>query len=70
MLVTIGAFVLGLGMLISVVNFFVSLRSGELAGKNPWNSDGLEWETDSPPAALRDCAYSGRRHAASAVGRL
>ena len=27
----------------------ISVRSGKLAGKNPWNSDGLEWETDSPP---------------------
>ena len=27
----------------------ISMRSGKLAGKNPWNSDGLEWETDSPP---------------------
>ena len=25
------------------------MRTGALAGKNPWNSDGLEWETDSPP---------------------
>ena len=23
---------------------------GETAGKNPWNADSLEWETDSPPA--------------------
>jgi len=50
MVVTIGSFVFGLGVLISVVNFFVSLRTGEVAGRNPWNSDGLEWETDSPPA--------------------
>jgi hypothetical protein len=25
------------------------MKNGRLAGKNPWNSDGLEWETDSPP---------------------
>jgi cytochrome c oxidase subunit 1/cytochrome c oxidase subunit I+III len=49
MLVTVGAFVLGVGILISVVNLLVSLRSGRIAGRNPWNSDGLEWETDSPP---------------------
>ncbi len=49
MVVTIGSFLFGLGILVSIINFFVSLRSGELAGKNPWNSDGLEWETDSPP---------------------
>jgi cytochrome c oxidase subunit 1/cytochrome c oxidase subunit I+III len=50
MLVTIGAFILGVGILLSVINLGTSLRSGALAGKNPWNSDGLEWETDSPPA--------------------
>ena len=44
-----GAFVLGIGILISIVNLMVSLRNGALAGKNPWNSDGLEWGTDSPP---------------------
>jgi cytochrome c oxidase subunit 1/cytochrome c oxidase subunit I+III len=49
MTVTIGAFVLGIGMLLSIVNLIVSLRSGQLAGRNPWNADGLEWETDSPP---------------------
>ncbi len=49
MVVTVGAFVLGVGILMSIVNLFLSLRNGQLAGKNPWNSDGLEWETDSPP---------------------
>jgi cytochrome c oxidase subunit 1/cytochrome c oxidase subunit I+III len=49
MTVTIGAFILGVGILISIFNMFSSLRNGQLAGKNPWNSDGLEWETDSPP---------------------
>jgi cytochrome c oxidase subunit I len=48
-LMTAGAFVLGTGILISVANLMVSLRSGKAAGRNPWNSDGLEWETDSPP---------------------
>jgi len=51
LVVTIGAFVFGLGILISIVNLFVSLRSGVLAGRNPWNADGLEWLTDSPPKA-------------------
>jgi cytochrome c oxidase subunit 1/cytochrome c oxidase subunit I+III len=50
MVVTIGAFVLGLGILISLINFLISVRTGELAGRNPWNSDGLEWSSDSPPA--------------------
>jgi cytochrome c oxidase subunit I len=48
-LMTFGAFVLGIGILMSMINLLASMRSGALAGKNPWNSDGLEWETDSPP---------------------
>jgi len=30
-------------------NFIKSLRSGEKAGKNPWNANTLEWTTESPP---------------------
>jgi cytochrome c oxidase subunit 1/cytochrome c oxidase subunit I+III len=48
--VTIGAFTLGIGILLSIYNLFYSLRFGVLAGRNPWNSDTLEWETESPPA--------------------
>ncbi|UWZ86683.1 cytochrome c oxidase subunit I [Occallatibacter riparius] len=48
-LVTFGAFVLGIGILISIINFFHSLRAGAPAGENPWNADTLEWSTTSPP---------------------
>ena len=48
-LITAGAFLLALGILLTIINFFRSLRSGALAGKNPWNADSLEWSTDSPP---------------------
>jgi cytochrome c oxidase subunit I len=50
MVVTCGAFVFGVGILISIVNFLTSMRSGRVAGRNPWNADTLEWGTDSPPA--------------------
>ncbi|MGA7524267.1 MAG: cytochrome c oxidase subunit I [Acidobacteriaceae bacterium] len=49
MLETIGAFVLGIGILMSIIAFFYSLKFGRPAGKNPWNADTLEWLTDSPP---------------------
>jgi cytochrome c oxidase subunit I len=49
MLVTAGSFVLGLGILLSIINFLVSLHHGKPAGNNPWNSDGLEWAMESPP---------------------
>jgi cytochrome c oxidase subunit 1/cytochrome c oxidase subunit I+III len=49
LLETVGAFILASGILISVWNFFFSVRNGRRAGKNPWNADSLEWETSSPP---------------------
>ena len=49
MLETVGVFVLTVGILISIWNFFHSMRHGRLAGKNPWNADTMEWETESPP---------------------
>jgi len=48
-LITTGAFLLAVGILLTMVNFFWSLRNGAFAGKNPWNADSLEWSTDSPP---------------------
>lgn len=49
MVETVGAFTLGIGILLSVINFIYSIKYGASAGKNPWNSDGLEWDLDSPP---------------------
>jgi cytochrome c oxidase subunit I len=49
MVETVGAFVMAFGVLISVVNFFVSQRKGALAGNNPWHADSLEWSMSSPP---------------------
>ena len=49
MLMTVGAFILAFGILLSIINFFWSLKHGLVAGKNPWNADTLEWSTDSPP---------------------
>jgi cytochrome c oxidase subunit 1/cytochrome c oxidase subunit I+III len=49
MLSTIGAFVLAFAVLVFLVNVMVSLRSGEIAGDNPWNAWSLEWATTSPP---------------------
>jgi heme/copper-type cytochrome/quinol oxidase subunit 1 len=49
MVVTVGAFILAFGILLTIINFFWSLKHGQLAGKNPWNADTLEWSTESPP---------------------
>lgn len=48
---TIGSFIFAIGILMTIWNFVWSLRSGKLAGKDPWKADTLEWATDSPPAA-------------------
>jgi cytochrome c oxidase subunit I+III len=48
-LATAGAFVLGLGVLLFVVDVLRSVRRGRPAGDDPWGGDGLEWATASPP---------------------
>jgi cytochrome c oxidase subunit 1/cytochrome c oxidase subunit I+III len=49
LLITVGAAVLAVGVLVSLLNFVLSARSGAPAGPNPWNADTLEWSLDSPP---------------------
>ncbi len=46
---TIGSFILGLGVLITVVNVLHSIRHGKRAGNDPWHGNTLEWFTQSPP---------------------
>jgi cytochrome c oxidase subunit 1/cytochrome c oxidase subunit I+III len=46
---TAGAFVLAFGILLFLINVFMSLRDGQLAGPNPWDAPSLEWSTPSPP---------------------
>jgi cytochrome c oxidase subunit I len=46
---TIGAFILGLGVLVFIWNLIFSLRQGAIAGDNPWHAWTLEWSTSSPP---------------------
>jgi cytochrome c oxidase subunit 1 len=49
LLSTIGAFVVGLAVLLFVVNAVLSLYRGAIAGPNPWGAASLEWLTSSPP---------------------
>ncbi|HSP93149.1 MAG TPA: cbb3-type cytochrome c oxidase subunit I [Thermoanaerobaculia bacterium] len=46
---TVSLFVLGAAQIILVLNFFLSMRRGKIAGPNPWRSNTLEWQTASPP---------------------
>jgi cytochrome c oxidase subunit 1 len=46
---TIGAFILGAGILMTIANAMFSLRRGRLAGPDPWKGNTLEWFVPSPP---------------------
>ena len=51
LLSSVGAGVLGLGMLVFVLNMWRTRRHGAVAGPNPWNGATLEWSIPSPPPA-------------------
>jgi len=46
---TIGSYILGVGILMSVWNWYRSLKHGKIAGPDPWKANTLEWFTTSPP---------------------
>ncbi|HEV3283220.1 MAG TPA: cbb3-type cytochrome c oxidase subunit I, partial [Solirubrobacteraceae bacterium] len=46
---TVGAFVLALGVLVTIINVARSLKVGVVAGPDPWKANTLEWFTPSPP---------------------
>jgi cytochrome c oxidase subunit 1/cytochrome c oxidase subunit I+III len=49
MISSIGAFILGFGILLVLVNILLALRRGKVAGPNPWDAPTLEWSIPSPP---------------------
>jgi cytochrome c oxidase subunit 1 len=46
---TVGSYLLGVGIMVSVVNILVSYKRGRRAGNDPWKANTLEWFTQSPP---------------------
>jgi heme/copper-type cytochrome/quinol oxidase subunit 1 len=46
---TIGAFILAIGIVLTLANAVLSLRSGAPAGHDPWAGTTLEWFAPSPP---------------------
>ena len=46
---TVGAFGIGLGVLVFLANAWRSLRAGAPAPADPWDGRTLEWRTSSPP---------------------
>ncbi len=49
LVISIGAFVFAIGILLFLINVFRSLNHGARAGANPWGAASLEWSTSSPP---------------------
>ena len=49
MLSSIGSYLLGLGYIISILNFVVAAFKGKKADRNPWKARTLEWQIQSPP---------------------
>jgi cytochrome c oxidase subunit I len=48
---TVGGFVIAASVVPFLWNVLVSLRSGKVAGDDPWEANTLEWATTSPPPA-------------------
>ncbi len=46
---TAGASILGVGYLLPMIYLVWSLKYGQIAGNNPWQATGLEWQIQSPP---------------------
>jgi cytochrome c oxidase subunit 1 len=46
---TVGGFVIAASILPFIWNVFTSLRTGKIAGDDPWEANTLEWATSSPP---------------------
>jgi len=46
--VTVGAFIIALGVLVFMYNWYVSKRRGELSGLDPWDARTIEWTIPNP----------------------
>jgi len=51
-LVTLGAFIIAVGLLFFMWNFYVSKRRGTPAGMDPWDARTLEWSIPNPTPAF------------------
>lgn len=45
---TIGAYIIGIGMLLFLYALITSWRGGAIASSNPWGAKSLEWQTETP----------------------
>ena len=51
LVVSIGAFIQAVGVLVFIANLIQSYWNGARAGKDPWDAWTLEWSVSSPPPA-------------------
>src|SRR5499426_2447563 len=51
LIVSIGAFIQGIAILLFAANLIISFWKGSLAGNDPWDAWTLEWSVSSPPPA-------------------
>ncbi len=63
---TIGAFILGIGILIFVIDLVYSCYKGKPSGEDPWDARTLEWATSNPPKEY-NFAYVPHIHARDQV---
>ena len=63
LIASIGAFVLAIGIIVTLANAIISRNTGAEAGHDPWGADSLEWFALSPPepAQLRRSAGRAQR---------
>ncbi len=50
-LITFGAFVIAISVVVFMINFVISMRAPKTAPDDPWEGNTLEWATTSPPPA-------------------
>jgi cytochrome c oxidase subunit 1 len=51
LVVSVGAFIQAVGILVFIANLIISYWKGARAGKDPWDAWTLEWSVSSPPPA-------------------
>ena len=59
LIVTIGAFIQGVAILVFVTNLIYSYFKGPKAGNDPWDAWTLEWSVSSPPPAYNFASIPG-----------
>ena len=46
---SVGAYLIALGVLVTMINVYRAAKHGAIAGPDPWKGNTLEWFTPSPP---------------------